>query len=118
MEVFCVNHILGSTAQNVKRLCLCSSLKPFPKSKLFRKLVLVSICEVGCGCTFKFVPLICIHTYSSCFAHVALVSGHVWDNVVLNTCPVKSVFTCFGIMFSQLIWRASCCSDDVQCIVT
>ena len=34
----------GPFAQSVKRLCLCSSLKPFPKSKLFQKLVLVSVC--------------------------------------------------------------------------
>ena len=41
---------------------------------------------------------------------VALVSGHVWDYVVLNACAVKSVFTCFSIIFSQLVRRASCCS--------
>ena len=44
---------------------------------------------------------------------VTLVSGHVWDNVMLNACAVKSVFTCFSIIFSQLVWRASCCSVDV-----
>ena len=51
--------------------------------------------------------LIGIQTYLSCFVHVALVLGHVWDNVLLNTCTVKSVFTCFGIIFSQLVWPAS-----------
>ena len=85
---------------------------------MFKKLVLDIICEVRCVCTSKVVPLISIQTHSSCFDLVALVSGHVCDNVVLNTCAVKSVLTCFGIMFSQLIWRAWCCSDDVQCIVT
>ena len=44
---------------------------------------------------------------------VGLVSGHVWDNVMLNACAVKSVFTCFSIIFSQLVRRASCCSVDV-----
>ena len=44
---------------------------------------------------------------------VTLVSGHVWDNVMLNAYAVKSVFTCFSIIFSQLVRRASCCSVDV-----
>ena len=44
---------------------------------------------------------------------VGLVSGHVWDNVMINACAVKSVFTCFSIIFSQLVRRASCCSVDV-----
>ena len=32
---------------------------------------------------------------------------------MLNACAVKSVFTCFSIIFSQLVRRASCCSVDV-----
>ena len=32
---------------------------------------------------------------------------------MLNACAVKSVYTCFSIIFSQLVRRASCCSVDV-----